>query len=378
MIGHVEDLRMVVCCGAGGVGKTTVSAGVGLGLARGGARVVVVTIDPAKRLATALGMEGLADEARPVPGSGGPGGGELWALQLDPKATFDRLVDREAPTPEARERILENRIYRHLSGAVAAQDYMAIERLHELVDEGRWDVIVLDTPPSQNALDFLDSPARITRFIEGRSLRLLLRPPVPGAGFGRRVIAVGSSTVFGLLERLTGAQLLRDLSDFLGAFDGMYDGFAARAKAINALLRSDEAGFVVVAAPDTDSVGQAVALGRRLAHDGYPLSGLVLNRVHLLPPGGLARPEELAPALATAGAARPDSLAGRAAATLEEEQLLGLRDLDAREALSGALDGAPITEVPALEREPVELEVLAEIAAALGAPAPARPAAAGP
>jgi anion-transporting ArsA/GET3 family ATPase len=379
VIGHVEDLRMVVCCGAGGVGKTTVSAGVGLGLARGGARVVVVTIDPAKRLATALGMEGLADDARPVPGSGGPGGGELWALQLDAKATFDRLVTREAPTPEARERILENRIYRHLSGAVAgAQDYMAVERLHELVDEGRWDAIVLDTPPSQNALDFLDAPARITRFIEGRALRLLLRPPVPGAGFGRRVIAAGSSTVFGLLERLTGAQLLRDLSDFLGAFDGMYDGFAARAKAISALLTSDEAGFVVVAAPDADAVGQAVALGRRLVHDGYPLSGLVLNRVHLLPPGGLARPEELAPALAAAGAAHPRSLAERAAATLEEEQLLGLRDLDAREALSGALDGAPITEVPALEREPVELEVLGEIADALGTPAPAGRAAAGP
>ena len=243
---------------------------------------------------------------------------------------------------------------------------MAIERLHELVDEGRWDVIVLDTPPSQNALDFLDSPARITRFIEGRSLRLLLRPPVPGAGFGRRVIAVGSSTVFGLLERLTGAQLLRDLSDFLGAFDGMYDGFAARAKAINALLRSDEAGFVVVAAPDTDAVGQAVALGRRLAHDGYPLSGLVLNRVHLLPPGGLARPE-LAPATA-AGGRRPDSLAGRAATTLGG-QLVGLRPRRARGPVGRPRRRAD-PEGPRARAQPVELEVLAEIAAALGAPRP--------
>ncbi len=366
MIEAVEGRRIVVCCGAGGVGKTTVSAGLGLGLARGGARTVVVTIDPARRLATALGMEGLSDEPRRVPAEPGPGGAELWALQLDAKATFDRLVSREAPTPEARERILANRIYRHLSGAVAgAQDYMAVERLHELVEGGSFDVIVLDTPPSQNALDFLDAPARITRFIEGRALRLLLRPPVPGAGFGRRMIAAGTSTAFSLLERLTGTQLMRDLSDFLAAFDGMYDGFAARAKAVDALLRSPEAGFVVVAAPDSEAVGQAVALGRRLGEDGYPLAGLVLNRVHPLPPGGLAAPETLVPALAAAGAPEPASLAERAAASQREEQILALRDLDAREALSGALNGAPVTEVPAFEREPVELEGLGDVAAAL-------------
>ncbi len=369
MIEAVGGRQLVVCCGAGGVGKTTISAGLALGLALGGARTVVVTIDPARRLATALGLEGLSDEPHRVPAAGG----ELWALQLDAKATFDRLVAREAPSPEARERILANRIYRHLSGAVAgSQDYMAVERLHELVDEGSYDVIVLDTPPSQNALDFLDAPARITRFIEGRALRLLLRPPVPGASFGRRVIAAGTSTVFSVLERLTGAQLMRDLSDFLAAFDGMYDGFAERAKAVRALLKSPYAGFVVVTAPQAEALTQAVALGRRLSEDGYPLAGIVLNRVHPLPPGGLARPEALVPALAAAGAAEPASLAARAAATLEEQQILGLRDLDAREALSGALNGAPVTEVPAFEREPVELEGLAEVAAALGPAAPAQ------
>jgi anion-transporting ArsA/GET3 family ATPase len=206
---------------------------------------------------------------------------------------------------------------------------------------------------------------RITRFIEGRALRLLLRPPIPGAGFGRRVLAAGTSTAFSLLERVTGAQLMRDLSDFLAAFDGMYDGFAERAKAISALLRSSEAGFVVVAAPDSESVGQGVALGRRLGEDGYPLAGLVLNRVHPLPPGGLARPEDLVPALAAAGAPEPASLAERAAVSQREEQILALRDLDAREALSGALDDAPVTEVPAFAREPVELEGLADVAAAL-------------
>jgi anion-transporting ArsA/GET3 family ATPase len=369
VIETVADRRIVVCCGAGGVGKTTVSAAVGMLMAHEGARVVVVTIDPARRLATALGMADLSDEPRRVPAWFGPAGGELWALHLDAKATFDRLVAREAPTPEARERILANRIYRHLSGAVAgSQDYMAVERLHELADDGSFDAIVLDTPPSQNALDFLDAPARISRFIEGRALRLLLRPPLPGAGFGRRVIAAGSATVFSLLQRLTGTQLLRDVSDFLAAFDGMYDGFAERAKAVRGLLQSPATGFVVVTAPDDEALAQAVALGRRLGDDGYPVAGVVLNRVHPLPPGGLVRPEALARALADAGAPDAESLAARAAATLEEEQVLGLRDLDAREALSGALNGAPVTHVPALEREPVELEGVAEVAAALGGP----------
>jgi len=368
VIDAVEGRTVVVCCGAGGVGKTTVSAGLALRLARDGARVVVVTIDPARRLATALGVDGLSDEPHRVSAASQDGAGELWALQLDPKATFDRLVAREAPDEQARDRILSNRIYRHLSSAVAgAQDYMAVERLHELVEGGEFDAIVLDTPPSHNALDFLDAPARITRFIEGRALRLLLRPPIPGAGFGRRVVSAGSSTVFSLLERLTGAQLLRDVSDFLAAFDGMHEGFATRARAVRELLRSPRSGFVVVAAPEAEPLAQAMALGRRLADDGYPVAGVVLNRVHPLPPGGLARPEALVPALAAAGAAEPASLAERAAATLEEEQVLGLRDLDAREALSGALDGAPVTEVPAFEREPVELDGLAEVADALGA-----------
>lgn len=368
MIEAVTGRRIVVCAGMGGVGKTTVSAGLALRLAHQGARTVVVTIDPARRLATALGMEGLSDQPSRVPTERlpGHGPGELWALQLDAKATFDRLVAREAPNEDARERILANRIYRHLSGAVAgAQEYMAVERLHELVDEGAFDQIVLDTPPAQNALDFLDAPQRITRFIEGRALRLLLKPAIPGSGIGWRVLHAGSSTVLSLLERLTGAQLLRDVADFLAAFDGMYQGFADRAQEVRRILLSSESGFVVVAAPEPDSLAQAVALGRRLAEEGYPLAGVVLNRVHALPREGLARAEALVPALAAAGADDAPALAAHAAATLEEEQVLGLRDLDAREALAHCLDGAVITEVPAFATEPVELEGLAEVAAAL-------------
>jgi anion-transporting ArsA/GET3 family ATPase len=369
VIEALDARRLVVCCGAGGVGKTTVSAGLALRLARTGARTVVVTIDPAKRLATALGMAGLADEPQRVHTESlpDPCPGELWALQLDAKATFDRLVSREAKDAQARDRILENRIYRHLSGAVAgAQEYMAVERLHELVDEGRFERIVLDTPPARNALDFLDAPQRITRFIEGRALRLLLRPAASGGGIGWRMLHAGSSTVLSLLERLTGAQLLRDVSDFLAGFDGMYQGFADRAQQVRSLLLSPDSGFVVITAPQAEPLRQAIALSRRLGEEGFPMAGIVLNQVHRLPPGGLARVAEVEETLARAGAADAAGLAALAVATLEEEQVLGMHDLDAREALLHSLGTMTLTEVPALRREPLELAGLAQVARALG------------
>ncbi|MGD9571237.1 MAG: ArsA family ATPase [Thermoleophilia bacterium] len=369
MIEALDGRRLIVCAGAGGVGKTTVSAGVALRLAAQGARTVVVTIDPARRLATALGMNGLSDEPRRVPTGGllPEGAGGLWALQLDAKATFDRLVARYAADDAAQERILENRIYRHLSGAVAgAQEYMAVERLHELVDEGHFERIVLDTPPATNALDFLDAPQRITRFIEGRALRLLVRPGMAAGGLGWRILHAGSGTVLSLLERLTGAQLLRDVGEFLAGFEGMYQGFADRAREVQALLLSDEAAFVVVAAPEPDPLGQAVALAGRLGEEGFPLAGVVLNRVHPLPPGGPAPEADLAVALADAGAPDAADLARRVAATQREEQVLGLRDLDAREGLREAVGDARVTVIPAFVDEPVELAGIAEVAAALG------------
>ena len=369
MIGELTARRLVICCGTGGVGKTTISAAVAMRLAQTGARTVVVTIDPARRLASALGMTGLSDEPRRVPAGAilGRDGAELWALQLDAKATFDRLVARYAADDAARERILENRIYRHLSSAVAgAQEYMAVERLHELVEEERFDHIVLDTPPATNALDFLDAPQRITRFIEGRALRLLLRPGAAAGGLGWKILHAGSGTVLSILERLTGAQLLRDVSDFLAGFDGMYQGFADRAQAVRALLTSDRSGFLVVAAAEPDSLGQAVALSRRLTTDGFPLAGVVLNRVHPLPPGEPPDPAALARALAEAGARDPERLARDAAAALADERVLGLRDREARRELTEAIGEGTLIEVPSLAHEPLELPGIAEVARALG------------
>lgn len=370
MIADLSSRRLVICCGTGGVGKTTISAAIAMRLAATGARTVVVTIDPARRLASALGMSGLSDEPQPVPAGAllGPGAGELWALQLDAKATFDRLVSRYAADDAARTRILENRIYAHLSGTVGgAQEYMAVERLHELVEDGGFERIVLDTPPATNALDFLDAPARITRFIEGRALRLLLRPGAAAGGLGWKLLHAGSGTVLSLLERLTGAQLLRDVSDFLAGFDGMYQGFAERAGAVRELLLSDDAGFVVVAAAEPDSLSQAVALSRRLTADGFPLAGVILNRVHPIPPGEAPEHEPLSRALAAAGAPDPDELARRAVQTLAEARVLGLRDRDARDDLLRAVGAGTVIEVPALAHEPVRLTGIGQIAAALGA-----------
>ncbi len=365
----LSQRRILVCCGAGGVGKTTVSAAIALGLAKLGYRAAVVTIDPARRLASALGMADLGDEPRLVTrdriaeaGLNVPG--ELWALQLDAKATFDRLVARHAPTDEDRDRILENRIYGHLSGAVAgAQEYMAVERLHELVEDGRFERIVLDTPPSENALDFLEAPERITRFIEGRALRLLL--PGGRGGVARRALHFGSGAVLSVLERLTGTQLLRDISEFLAAFDGMYEGFSARAGEVRTLLRSPDTGFVVVSAPRPEPTHEALALIERLRADDYPFEGVVLNRMHGTPPSGPQPPGVLRDALAAAGLPEPDDLAARALATLDELRALARRDARARDALTESLGAAPIGQIPELADEPVDLHGLSRVTAAL-------------
>ncbi len=367
MIGDVtHDRRVVVCCGAGGVGKTTVSASLGLALAHRGRRAVVVTIDPARRLATALGLEDLGDDPHRV-ALGGDVPGERWALQLDAKATFDRLVRRHAPDPEAAERILANRIYGHLSGAVAgSQEYMAVERLNELAGDGRFDVIVLDTPPAHNALDFLDAPERITRFIEGRALRLLVRGPGGGAGrLGWRVLHAGSATVLSVLERLTGAQLLREIGEFVREFDGMYQGFAERARAVRALLTSAESAFVVVTAPQEQPTREAIALWGRLQEDGYPAAAIVLNRMRAAPGAEGLDPGALTAALAAAAADDGADLARRVVEQVHEDDEAAARDREAREALVRRIDVRTVAEVPELPDEPVDVAGLGRVATAL-------------
>jgi anion-transporting ArsA/GET3 family ATPase len=284
----LEGKRIVVCAGSGGVGKTTTAAALGLGMAERGLRVAVVTIDPARRLANALGLEQLGNDPHPVALELE---GELWAMTLDAKRTFDALIEHLAPDERTRDEVLANRIYQQLSSAVAgSQEFTAIAKLYELDQEGGFDLIVLDTPPSRNALDFLDAPGRLTRFFQGRTIRAFLRP----AGlFGR-----GTGVVFSLLQRVTGVDLLHDLSVFFRALGGMVDGFSERARRVGALLEDPATTFLIITSPRHDPVQEAIYFHRKLRDAGMPFGGVVVNRMHESAPVGPALPEEIGGGLA--------------------------------------------------------------------------------
>src|SRR4051812_26935028 len=281
----LEGKRMVICAGSGGVGKTTTAAAVALGLAASGLRVAVVTIDPARRLANALGLSSLTNEPTRVDVDVD---GELWAMMLDAKRTFDQLIERLAPDTRTRDEVLENRIYQQLSTAVAgSQEFTAIAKLYELDQAGRWDVLVLDTPPARNALDFLDAPGRLTHFFQGRAIRMFLRPG--------RLLGRGTSVVFRVLQRITGVDLLRDLSAFFHSLSGMIDGFTERARRVGELLEDPATTFLIITAPRHDPVEEAIFFHRKLREAGMPFGGLVINRVHRAPEAAV--PESLGAAL---------------------------------------------------------------------------------
>src|SRR3954465_2855102 len=273
----LDGKRIVICAGSGGVGKTTTAAAVALGLAERGLRVAVVTIDPARRLANALGLDELDNEPHRIPLDAD---GELWAMMLDSKRTFDELIERLAPDARTRDEVFANRIYQQLSSAVAgSQEFTAIAKLYELDQDGGYDLLVLDTPPSRNALDFLDAPGRLTHFFQGRAIRMFLRP----AGLGGRILGRGTGLAFSVMQRVTGVDLLRDLSVFFRSLGGMIDGFTERARRVGALLEDPATTFLIVTAPRHDPVEEAIFLPRRLSEAGMPFGGLVVNRVHRAP-----------------------------------------------------------------------------------------------
>ncbi|MBL1068145.1 ArsA family ATPase [Streptomyces sp. 7-21] len=293
------ETRIIVCCGAGGVGKTTTAAALGLRAAERGRRVVVLTIDPARRLAQAMGLTELDNTPRPVPGIDKAAGGELFAMMLDMKRTFDEIVEAHADPARARA-ILENPFYQSLSaGFAGTQEYMAMEKLGQLAQTGEWDLIVVDTPPSRSALDFLDAPARLGSFLDGRLIRVLMAPAKAGGRAGRKVMSLGVaglSLVSGSLGKLLGTALLRDVQTFVAAMDTMFGGFRARADATYRLLQARGTAFLVVAAPERDALREAAYFVERLAGDRMPLAGLVLNRVHEAAAGWLSAERALAAA----------------------------------------------------------------------------------
>jgi anion-transporting ArsA/GET3 family ATPase len=278
--------EVIVCAGAGGVGKTTVAAAIGLRAAIDGKKTAVLTIDPARRLASSLGLKDLSNEPtrvskRKFAAAGIEPKGELWAMMLDTKTTFDQVVMQYAPTQEQAERIIANRFYRNISGTLSGtQEYMAMEKLYELYGDGRYDLIVIDTPPTRNALDFLDAPRRMTDFFESRVLRWFLLPYMKAGGGMMRVANVAAVTFLRVVKRIVGSEALEDTAEFFGNLEGMYEGFKQRARDVAALLKSDSTSFVVVTSPSEDSVSEATFFAARLDESDLPFGALVVNRVH--------------------------------------------------------------------------------------------------
>ncbi|HEX7096000.1 MAG TPA: ArsA family ATPase [Acidimicrobiales bacterium] len=337
----LDEARFVVCAGTGGVGKTTTSAALALHAAAQGRTAVVVTIDPARRLADALGVRTLGNEPHPIDGAGARGG-SLHALMLDTKQTFDALIRRNARDHAQAERILSSRFYRNVAGSLSGTgEYMAMEKLHELHESGRFDLIVVDTPPTHHALAFLDAPLLISRMLENRLYRVLVTPT---RGFAR----TATSAVHLLarqLTRIVGSDVVDDAIAFFRALDGMEHGFEQRANDVLALLRSDVAAFVLVASPRRDTVGEATHLAEQLRGAGIALRAIVVNRVT----PSFARDVEV-PVAATGDS--PHERAWRDFAALAEREK---REIDV---LHAAAPDATVVRVPLLADEVHDLDTL--------------------
>ncbi len=390
----LDGKRVCICAGSGGVGKTTTSAAIALGMAARGARVAVVTIDPANRLADALGVDGLDNELHQVmPGphataalradgkpradenlgaDGKPGAdgklradGELWAMMLDPKRTFDELIDRLAPDPERAAEIKENRVYRELSSAVSgSQEFTAMAKLYELDQEGNFDLLVLDTPPSRNALDFLEAPRRLSSFLEGRMMNALVRP----TGLGMRMLGMGTAPLLAALRRVTGVDLVSDLGRFFGLLSGMTQDFSQRAEGVQELLRAPSTAFLVVTSPEREPIDEAIWFHHTIEREGFPLAGVVINRVH----HDLLGESEAADVKRGLTRILGAELAQKVAVNFVDYHLLAQRDDRNISRLAEALDGQPLVLVPQLEEDVHDLNGLLSMRRYLFASGPER------
>jgi len=400
--------RIIVCCGSGGVGKTTVAAAIGLRAAERGRHVVVLTVDPARRLAQSMGLTSLDNTPRPVPGlrlddglaqdgNGAESAGSLHAMMLDMKRTFDEIVEAHAD-PDRAAQILANPFYQSLSSSFAGtQEYMAMEKLGQLRRADEWDLIVVDTPPSRSALDFLDAPQRLSRFLDGRLLRLLTAPAKVGGRAYLRVLNAGFGVVTGILTKILGTAVLKDVQTFVTALDTMFGGFRERADYTYQLLRAPGTSFLVVAAPEDDALREASYFVERLDQERMPLAGLVLNRVQFVSAGQLSAARSLAAAEVlqaatgqqTRGAQQTHGgqRAQRRAGDESEDgaRLLALAALRLHadrmdqaaaqrrtaEQFTAAHPLVPVTEVPAQAEDVHDLDGLRAIGQAFGTDAPA-------
>jgi anion-transporting ArsA/GET3 family ATPase len=360
-----ENTRVVVTCGSGGVGKTTTAAALALIGAESGRRTVVLTIDPAKRLAQSMGLTELDNTPRLVKGVEGD---NLFAMMLDMKRTFDDVV-LENSTPERAEQIFANPFYQSLSSSFAGtQEYMAMEKLGQLVAAGEWDLVVVDTPPSRSALDFLDAPNRLGRFLDGRMIRLLTAPAKAGGKAYLKVVTVSVGMVARVFTRIIGGELLNDLSTFVAALESMFGGFRERAQQTYELLKAPGTAFVVVAAPEPDALREASYFVERLSTEHMPLAGVVVNRTRRA--AAVDGGEPLTAARAEVAA---DGLGGKnpltEAALRVHAEIASVAEHDARmtRRFSSAHPQVPLAAVPALPADVHDLGGLRTIGELLGA-----------
>ena len=368
------SVGIIVCCGSGGVGKTTVSAALALRAAERGRHVVVLTIDPARRLAQSMGIAQLDNTPRPVAGFDTAAGGTLDAMMLDMKRTFDEVVESQA-SPEKARQILDNTFYQALSSSFAGtQEYMAMEKLGQIHRDaqvgrpgGSYDLIVVDTPPSRSALDFLDAPERLSSFLDGRFIRLVLTPARGPARF----MTAGLSIMTNALTRVLGAQFLRDVQTFVSAIDTLFGGFRQRAQQTFRLLQADGTAFLVVAAPEPDALREAAYFVERLSEDGMPLAGLVVNRATTAPTTHASATSDLSAEEAAAAAGRlgrevPDSLAAGLLRLYADRGRLVEREASLRARFAAAHPEVPTAVVRALAGDVHDLDDLRRVGVLLG------------
>ena len=337
----VAERSIIVCCGSGGVGKTTTAAALALEAAAQGRNACVVTIDPAKRLADALGLESLTNQPGLIEGDWP---GQLWAVMLDTKSTFDDLVTRYSATSQQAETIMHNPLYRNISGALSGtQEYMAMEKLYELHDAAKYDVIVIDTPPSRHALDFLDAPRRLTRFLDNRIFRLLVMPTRAYL----RAVSVATQAFVRTVSRVVGAEVVKDAVAFFVAFEGMEEGFRNRAQRVHELLSDPETSFVLVAAPRRDAVTEALYFANRLRQSHIGIEALIVNRMH--PHFGDV------PAVARGGDLEPFLH------NLEELGHVAAREEHHLADLASQVSPAPVVRVPFLQTDVHDVAGLVEV-----------------
>jgi anion-transporting ArsA/GET3 family ATPase len=368
----LDDRRtgIIVCCGSGGVGKTTTSAALALRAAERGRQVVVLTIDPARRLAQSMGIEVLDNTPRPVAGVIATGGvGSLDAMMLDMKRTFDEVVESQA-SPEKAKQILENPFYIALSSSFAGtQEYMAMEKLGQIhakaQRDGTYDLIVVDTPPSRSALDFLDAPERLSSFLDGRFIKLLLAPAKGPA----RLMTVGFSIVTNALTKVLGAQVLRDMQTFVAAFDTLFGGFRQRSQKTFELLQADGTAFLVVAAPEPDALREAAYFVERLSEDDMPLAGLVVNRASPEPLGTVTAEETMA-AAQRLRKEDPESLTAGLLRLHADRVRMAEREARLRARFGAAHPQVPTAVIPALAGDVHDLDGLRQVGSLLAGERP--------